>query len=221
MILLTAKNITKKYNNLTILNNINFQIDRQEMVAIIGKSGAGKSTLLQALSTLDHFNEGKLFFKGQEINLKNLTQVQTLRNLKFGYIFQDHHLLPEFSALENILIPTMISNINKKFAKERALHYLSFLDLLDRKDHLPSELSGGEQQRIAAIRAIINQPEIIFADEPTGNLDQHNSQIIMNLFLNLHQEHATSIILVTHNLELTSLCNKTYQIENQQLKLIK
>lgn len=221
MILLAVKNLTKKYGNLTILNNIDFQINNKEIVAIIGKSGAGKSTFLQTLSTLDSFNEGKLFFKGQELKMTNSKQIQTIRNINFGYIFQAHHLLPEFTALENILIPTMIANANTKLAKERALQYLAYLDLLDRKDHLPSELSGGEQQRIAAIRAVINKPDIIFADEPTGNLDQLNTKIIMNLFLKLNQEYSTSIILVTHNLELTAQCHKVFQLENQTLKSIK
>lgn len=206
--LFELKQVSKSYQRensqtLDVLKMIDFQVEKGNFVTIVGKSGSGKSTLLHLMAVLDKPTFGEIYFNGQDLNKMNDEQVSLFRNEHIGFVFQFHHLLPEFSAFENVLIPALI---HPKFAKheneKRAKHLLDLVDLSDRIHHKPSQLSGGEQQRVAIARAVMNQPEVIFADEPTGNLDSENSEIIYNLLGKLHNELNTTLVVVTHNDEL-------------------
>ncbi|MDI9337692.1 MAG: ABC transporter ATP-binding protein [Alphaproteobacteria bacterium] len=215
--LLKAKKISKRYQDLIILENIDFQLNEGEMVAILGASGSGKSTFLHVISTLDAFDNGTLFYKNAPLNTNKSSRISHFRNQEVGFIFQDHHLLQEFTALENVIIPGLIGNRPPKELKLQALELFRKIGLENRTHHLPAELSGGEQQRVATIRAIINNPKIIFADEPTGNLDAQNAEIIENLFFDLNKTQNISFVIVTHNLELASRCHKIYTLKNKTL----
>ena len=220
--LLKAVNISKNYNSLPILKSIDLEIDRQEIVTILGPSGAGKTTLLHILGTLDKpnlNNESKLYFNGINTSLLAEKELSQFRNQNIGFIFQFHELLPEFSALENICLPTWISNSNSIKVKEKAFGLLERLGIKDRANHKPTELSGGEQQRVAVARALINEPKIIFADEPSGNLDTENANQLHDLFFELRDEKQCSFVIVTHNKELAKRADRRIRIIDGKIKM--
>ncbi|MEA5428712.1 ABC transporter ATP-binding protein [Arcicella lustrica] len=205
--MLVVKNITKTYGNLNVLKGIDLQIHQGEVASIVGASGAGKSTLLHIAGTLDKPDTGQVFIAGQEItNLKD-TSLAKFRNEKLGFIFQFHNLLGEFTALENVCMPAYIGGKNKKI-EERAEELLVLLGLKDRIHNLPSQMSGGEQQRTAVARALINSPSIIFADEPSGNLDSKNAQELHELFFNLRDQFNQTFVIVTHNEDLANMADR-------------
>lgn len=207
--ILKAENIQKSYDDLSILKGIDLEINQNEIVSIIGASGAGKTTLLQILGTLDKPTEGSLSIAGTNPFTLNEKELSSFRNSALGFIFQFHQLLPEFTACENIMLPALIKGINKKEAKEQALELLIKVGLEDRAKHKPSELSGGEQQRVAVCRALINKPKIIFGDEPSGNLDTQSSRDLHELFFKLRDDFNQTFVLVTHNKELSAMADRT------------
>jgi lipoprotein-releasing system ATP-binding protein len=192
-------NIHKSYESLEVLKGIDLRIDKGEIVSIVGASGAGKTTLLQIIGTLDKPSSGKLVIDGNEVFKLNEKKLSNFRNKHIGFVFQFHHLLPEFTALENLCIPAYISGANRFTAEKRANELLEFLHLTDRAHHKPSELSGGEQQRIAVARALMNQPAVVLADEPSGNLDSVNAEELHELFFALRTEFNQTFVIVTHN----------------------
>ena len=215
--LLNAINISKSYGNLAILKSLDIQINASEIIAIVGASGAGKSTLLHLLGTLDKPDTGSIIFNNLDLSKLNDTALSEFRNKNMGFIFQFHHLLPEFTALENVCIPAYIAKENKSTAEARGLALLKQLGLEARAQHKPSELSGGEQQRVAIARALINNPSVIFADEPTGNLDSTNAKEINELFLKLRNEMGIAIVIVTHNAELASIADRKLTMKDGSL----
>lgn len=222
-IILTAENIVKSFQNLqnrklNVLKGISLNIERKKITVIVGASGAGKSTLLHILSGLDKADEGKVVISGNEIFKLNEKQSAVFRNKNMGFVFQFHHLLPEFSAAENVAIPLMINGVQLKDALNKATDMLKTIGLEERITHKPAELSGGEQQRVAVARALINQPEIIFADEPTGNLDSVNSNILTNLFIELRDKFGKTLVIVTHNPELMRVADKVLEIKDGLIK---
>jgi lipoprotein-releasing system ATP-binding protein len=206
--MIKAENIVKSYGNLKVLKGVSASIRHGEIVSVTGASGAGKSTLLHILSTLDRADSGEVIVDG--INTKNLNdkKLAEFRNQKIGFVFQFHHLLPEFNALENICIPAFIAGKSKKDAEKRAFELMEFLNLESRVTHKPSELSGGEQQRVAVARALINQPAVLMADEPSGNLDSENSAQLHRLFFELRDKFNQTIVIVTHNEELAGMSDR-------------
>ena len=215
--LLVAKNISKSYGKLAVLKSVDLSIAASEIIAIVGASGAGKSTLLHLLGTLDKTDTGSIIFDGTDFTKLNDKALSAFRNQHMGFIFQFHHLLPEFTALENVCIPAYIAKENKADADARGLKLLTQLGLADRAEHKPSELSGGEQQRVAIARAHINQPSIIFADEPTGNLDSNNANEINELFLKIRKEMGVAIVIVTHNSALASIADRQLHMKDGNL----
>ena len=216
--LLQGNKISKSYNKIDVLNNVDISVSSGEIVSIVGRSGAGKSTLLYILSSLEDPDKGDVLVDG--INLKSLSknQLAHFRNQNIGFIFQFHNLLPEFDALENVCIPGYISEKNRKDVERQGRYLLDFLDLSERIHHRPDELSGGEQQRVAVARSLINNPSIIFADEPSGNLDSKNSKQLFDLIKKLNQERDKTFVLVTHNLEFASIAKRILKIEDGKLK---
>jgi lipoprotein-releasing system ATP-binding protein len=215
--LLVAKNISKSYGKLAVLKSVDLSIAASEIIAIVGASGAGKSTLLHLLGTLDKTDTGNIIFDGTDFTKLNDKTLSAFRNQHMGFIFQFHHLLPEFTALENVCIPAYIAKENKADADARGLKLLTQLGLADRAEHKPSELSGGEQQRVAIARALINNPAIIFADEPTGNLDSNNANEINELFLKIRKEMGVAIVIVTHNSSLASIADRQLLMKDGNL----
>ena len=212
--MIQANGIHKSYDNLEVLKGIDLHINRQEIVSIVGASGAGKSTLLHIIGTLDKADRGQLVIDGTEVSKLNDTALAAFRNQKIGFVFQFHHLLPEFTALENICIPAFIGGMGKKEATDRAMQLLEYLNLTDRKSHKPSELSGGEQQRIAVARALINNPSVVLADEPSGNLDSKSAQELHQLFFKLRDEMQQTFVIVTHNPELAAMSDRIITIKD-------
>ncbi len=210
--MLEAKNITKSYEDLQVLKGVNLSISGSTITSIIGKSGSGKSTLLHILGTLDVPDTGSVFLNDIEINKLNEKELSQFRNKEIGFVFQFHHLIPEFSALENVSMPALINGISKHKAHKKSSDLLSYLGLSGRLDHKPNELSGGEQQRVAIARALINDPKIIFADEPTGNLDTQNSVELHELFMKLRDDMGQTFVIVTHNMELAQLSDRVLEI---------
>lgn len=209
--LIEGKNISKHYNTgrqLTVLNHVDIAVEQGEMVSITGASGAGKSTLLHILGTLEKADTGTLKFENQEIFSLNDKQLAQFRNQKIGFVFQFHHLLPEFTALENICIPAYIAKKPVSETIDRSLMLLDLLGLMHRGNHKPAELSGGEQQRVAVARALINNPLVVMADEPSGNLDAKNSAELHALFVKLQKELGQTFIIVTHNNDLACMANR-------------
>ncbi|MFT6280345.1 MAG: lipoprotein-releasing system ATP-binding protein [Salibacteraceae bacterium] len=206
--MLIANGITKSYDDLQILKGINLEIKEGEVVSIVGSSGAGKTTLLQILGTLDRPDGGEVLMNG--VNPFNLSanKLSAFRNTQIGFIFQFHQLLPEFTAVENIALPSLIKGVNLKDAKTEAMKLLGLLGLENRAEHKPSQLSGGEQQRVAVARSLINRPGVIFADEPSGNLDSQNSSELHQLFFNLRDELNQTFVIVTHNSELADMTDR-------------
>ena len=215
--MIQATGIHKSYGSLEVLKGIDLYIAKQEIVSIVGASGAGKSTLLHIIGTLDKADRGQLTIDGTEVNKLNDTDLATFRNHKIGFVFQFHHLLPEFTAIENICIPAFISGMSKREAIERAERLLDYLNLTSRKDHKPSQLSGGEQQRIAVARALINKPAVVLADEPSGNLDSKSAQELHKLFFRLRDEMSQTFVIVTHNPELATMSDRTITIKDGKI----
>jgi lipoprotein-releasing system ATP-binding protein len=216
--MLTAKNIRKSYGSLDILRGIDLEVSKGEMVSIVGKSGAGKSTLLQILGTLDKADSGSLQILDQDISALSEKQLADFRNKYIGFVFQFHHLLPEFNAVENVCIPAYIHGASKKDTIPRAKEILKYLGLARRLTHKPTQLSGGEAQRLAVARALINNPSLVLADEPTGNLDKSTSDSLHELFLNLRKDFSCSFVIVTHNLDLAQLSDRVVTIEDGIIK---
>ncbi len=212
--MIRAKDIYKSYGNLQVLKGINLEIQKGEIVSIVGASGAGKSTLLHILGTLDKADKGIVEINGIAVNQLSEKKLSEFRNKKIGFVFQFHHLLPEFTALENICIPAFIAKESKKNAEKKASELLNILNLTDRAEHKPSELSGGEQQRLAVARALINDPSVILADEPSGNLDSSSSVELHKLFLELREKLNQTFIIVTHNQELANMADRKLVIKD-------
>ena len=219
------KNINKIYKtkveNIHILKNVNLSFNKGDFISIQGKSGSGKTSLLNILRLLDEPTNGEIYIGGEKIHYGNEKSKTAIRNKKIGFVFQFHYLLNEFTALENVMIPALVNkNINKNEAKKKAKELLNLVGLSKRTKHKPMELSGGEKQRVAIARAMINDPDIILADEPTGNLDMETSNMINQLFMKINRERNQSIIIVTHSLELANLATYKYKIENGEFNMI-
>ncbi|MEQ9467369.1 MAG: ABC transporter ATP-binding protein [Ekhidna sp.] len=210
--MLKAENIQKSYNGLEVLKGINLSIEKGEVVSIVGASGAGKSTLLHILGTLDTPDQGKVMLNDVEVSSLSQKRMSKFRNEEIGFIFQFHNLFPEFTALENVCIPAYIKG--SKGAEKRAEELLKVLGLADRKDHKPSELSGGEQQRVSVARALINDPSIVFADEPSGNLDSQSADDLHKLFFDLRNKIGQTFVIVTHNMELAGMADRKLEIKD-------
>jgi lipoprotein-releasing system ATP-binding protein len=206
--MLSSKGLTKSYDSLQILKGIDLEISKGEIVSIVGSSGAGKTTLLQILGTLDRPDKGYFSIDGTEPFLLSAKKLSEFRNSNIGFIFQFHQLLPEFTAIENVCLPALIKGVNMVDAKKEAIKILSILGLAERAEHKPSQLSGGEQQRVAVARSLINNPKIIFADEPSGNLDTQNSKELHQLFFDLRQEFNQTFVIVTHNETLANMADR-------------
>jgi lipoprotein-releasing system ATP-binding protein len=206
--MLKAQSIHKSYGQLHILKGVDLEVEKGEIVTIVGQSGAGKSSLLNILGTLDRPDSGELFIGDYELSKLSNKNLAAFRNLKIGFIFQFHHLLVEFDALENVCIPAFIAGKPRAEAEKRATELLELLGLADRLKHKPNELSGGEQQRVAVARALINRPALIFADEPSGNLDSTNARELHELFLKLRKEFNQTFVIVTHNEDLAALSDR-------------
>lgn len=207
--MIEALNIEKSFGSLKVLKGIDFRAERSEVVSIMGASGAGKSTLLQILGTLSSPDNGTLRIDGTDVLTLDRKQISEFRNRRIGFVFQFHHLLPEFTSVENVMIPALIAGKKEREAKEEALKLLDTLGLSERTTHKPSELSGGEQQRVAIARALINRPAVLFADEPSGNLDSITKTELHKLFFKLRDEFGQTIVIVTHDPELAGMCDRS------------
>ncbi|MGF1638815.1 MAG: ABC transporter ATP-binding protein [Cyclobacteriaceae bacterium] len=212
--MLQASNIKKSYGDLQVLKGINLFIDKSEVISIVGASGAGKSTLLHILGTLDMPDTGEIILNGKNPLQMSNAEVSRFRNTHIGFIFQFHNLLPEFSALENICMPAFIAGVGKKESERKAYKLMELLGIKDRAGNKPSEMSGGEQQRTAVARALINDPEIVLADEPSGNLDSKNANELHELFFNLRRELKQTIVVVTHNEHLAQMADRTLEMKD-------
>jgi lipoprotein-releasing system ATP-binding protein len=217
--MLTAKGIVKSYDSLQILKGIDLEVAEGEIVSIVGSSGAGKTTLLQILGTLDRPDKGIIKVNGIDPFSLSAKKLSAFRNQSIGFIFQSHQLLPEFSALENIALPSLIKGESMEFAKKEGLRLLEMVGLSERAEHKPNELSGGEQQRVAVCRALINHPKVIFADEPSGNLDSHNSEELHKLFFHLRDEFKQTFVIVTHNESLANMADRKLVMKDGMLIL--
>lgn len=217
--MITARAIKKSYGDIHVLKGIDIDISKGEIISIIGKSGAGKSTLLHILGTLDKADEGTLSVTGQEITSLNEKALARFRNENIGFVFQFHHLLQEFTSLENVCIPAFIAGRKKTQTESKAKEILDYLGLGERLNHKPNQLSGGEAQRVAVARALINNPAVVFADEPTGNLDKASSESLHQLILGLRKDFALTFVIVTHNADLAQLSDRIITLEDGQIKL--
>lgn len=215
--MIQIQNVVKSYSNLSVLKGVDLEVEKGEIVSIIGASGAGKSTLLHIIGTLDKADSGNVLISGKNISSLNARALSQFRNQKIGFVFQFHHLLPEFTALENICIPSYIGGISKKLAEKRAEELLELLDMAPRRNHKPQELSGGEQQRVAIARALVNKPDIILADEPSGNLDSVNSDSLHQLFLNLRKNLNQTFVIVTHNRGMAELSDRILEMKDGRI----
>jgi len=212
--MISTAGITKAYGDLKVLKGIDLRIEEREVVSIVGASGAGKTTLLQIIGTLDQPDSGSVLYRNSDISRLKGKALASFRNNNIGFVFQFHQLLPEFTALENVCIPAYIAGKSKIEAERRANELLGFLNLADRLDHKPSELSGGEQQRVAVARALVNSPAVILADEPSGNLDTENKNELHKLFFKLRDTFGQTIIIVTHDRQLASMSDRIIQIKD-------
>ena len=206
--MIKVSSVTKSYGCLQVLKGVDLEIQQGEIVSIVGASGAGKTTLLQLIGTLDNPDSGNINFLDTNVNALSKKELARFRNKNIGFVFQFHHLLPEFTALENVCIPGYLSNTPKKEVEERATELLEMLGLKDRINHKPSELSGGEQQRVSVARALINNPSVILADEPSGNLDSQNAEELHNLFFSLRDKFNQTFVIVTHNDILSNMSDR-------------
>ncbi|MBK9509537.1 MAG: ABC transporter ATP-binding protein [Cytophagaceae bacterium] len=217
--MLEAQNINKKYGSLEVLKDISLKISPSEIVSIVGASGAGKSTLLHILGTLDKADSGKVFLDKIELSGLNSKELSKVRNSKIGFIFQFHNLMAELTALENICLPAWVGKRNEKETLEKAMVLMETLNIAERKDHLPSEMSGGEQQRVAVARALINSPQYVFADEPSGNLDSKNAEELHSLFFDLRDKFGSSFVIVTHNPHLAERSDRVIELIDGRIKI--
>lgn len=217
--MIEIKNITKSFGSLQVLKGIDLTIQKGEVVSIVGPSGAGKTTLLQIIGTLDRPDSGSVYIDSIDVTTLSQKQLSDFRNRHLGFVFQFHQLLPEFTALENIMIPAYIAGRSKKEAKERAEELLQFMGLSDRAHHKPAELSGGEKQRVAVARALVNNPAVILADEPSGSLDTKNKQELHQLFFDLRDKFGQTFIIVTHDEELATLTDRTIHMKDGLLQV--
>ena len=216
--MIKVNNITKSFDTLQVLKGINLDVKKGEIVSIVGPSGAGKTTLLQIIGTLSAPDSGELIIDDTNISSLSQKQLSKFRNNKIGFVFQFHHLLPEFTAIENICMPAYIKGANKKDTIERAKELLDFLNIANRAEHKPAEMSGGEQQRVAVARALINNPAIILADEPSGNLDTKNKKDLHKLFFSLREKYNQTFIIITHNNELAEMSDRIIKLEDGRVK---
>jgi lipoprotein-releasing system ATP-binding protein len=216
--LITGKNIHKSFDDVHILKGVDLQIEKAEIISITGSSGAGKTTLLQTLGTLTNVDQGEIFYENTNISELKEKELARFRNQNIGFIFQFHHLLPEFTALENVCIPAFIAKTTKKEAERAAKELLNRLGLGHRLTHKPNELSGGEQQRVATARALINSPKVIFADEPSGNLDSKNADELHQLFFDLREEFNQTFVIVTHDKALAKICDRSLYMNDGKFK---
>ncbi|RTL12865.1 MAG: ATP-binding cassette domain-containing protein [Neisseriaceae bacterium] len=221
-ILLSCRNLAKSFNQvdaapLEIFKNVSFEVSDSETVSIVGSSGSGKTSLLQILAGLDSASDGRVIVCGEELTSLNQNQLCALRNKHLGFIYQFHHLLPEFTALENTMMPLLIGGMESKETREYAEYILQRIGLGKRLEHYPNQLSGGERQRVAIARAVVNKPKIVFADEPTGNLDNTTAHQVLDIFFELQQELKTSLIIVTHDREIAAKTQRIYTLHNGAL----
>jgi lipoprotein-releasing system ATP-binding protein len=212
--MIEAKGIEKAYGRLQVLRGVDLTVAQGEMVSIIGSSGAGKTTLLQILGTLDAPDHGSVAYEGVDLFSKKESELAAFRNQQIGFVFQFHHLLPEFNALENIFLPGLIAGGSKAALEERARELLEYFKIEDRADHLAGELSGGEQQRVAVARALMNRPQLLLADEPSGNLDSKNASEMHQLFKDLQRDLGQTIVLITHNQDLADLADRALRMQD-------
>lgn len=212
--MIDIKDVKKSFGNLNVLKGITLHIDKGEVVSIVGPSGAGKTTLLQIIGTLDKADSGEICIDGKEISRMSKKQLSDFRNTHIGFVFQFHQLLPEFTALENIMIPAYIAGKSRSEAKKRAMELLDFMGLTDRATHKPNELSGGEKQRVAVARALVNNPAVILADEPSGSLDSKNKAELHQLFFDLRDKFGQTFVIVTHDEELASITDRTIHLRD-------
>lgn len=212
--MIRASGILKSYGDLKVLKGIDLEVKEKEVVTIVGASGAGKTTLLQIIGTLDKPDSGSVQFNGKDVSGLSQKALSAFRNKNIGFVFQFHQLLPEFTAVENVCIPALIGGVPRNTANEKAVSLLTFLGLADRLDHKPSQLSGGEQQRVAVARALVNDPSVILADEPSGNLDTENKKELHKLFFRLRDTFGQTFIIVTHDPELAAMSDRTIRIRD-------
>ncbi len=216
--MIEISNITKNFGNLQVLRGVNMRIGKGEVVSIVGPSGAGKTTLLQIIGTLERPTSGSVRFLGEELATKSDKQLATFRNRQVGFVFQFHQLLPEFTALENVIIPALIAGRNRAEAEKEAMELLAIMGVAERASHKPSEMSGGENQRVAVARALINRPSLILADEPSGSLDSKNRQELHKLFFELRDRYNQTFLIVTHDEELASMSDRTIRMVDGLVK---
>ena len=210
--MIRIENLKKQFGDLQVLKGVSLEVERGEVISIVGPSGAGKTTLLQLIGTLDKPTAGKIFFDGEEVSQMNSKRLATFRNKHIGFVFQFHQLLPEFTALENIVIPALIAGRDRKEVEKEAFELLRIMNLEERAHHKPTEMSGGENQRIAVARALINHPDVILADEPSGSLDSHNKEELHKLFFDLRNKFGQTFIIVTHDETLAKLTDRTIRM---------
>ena len=210
--MIRIENLTKRFGELQVLKGVSLEVERGEVISIVGPSGAGKTTLLQLIGTLDKPTDGKIFFNDEELSRMNNKRLATFRNRHIGFVFQFHQLLPEFTALENIIIPALIAGRDRKEAEKEAMELLKIMKLEERAGHKPAEMSGGENQRIAVARALINHPDVILADEPSGSLDSKNKEELHKLFFDLRDKFGQTFIIVTHDEALAALTDRTIRM---------
>lgn len=212
--MIDVKNIRKSFGTLRVLKGIDLHIDKGEVVSVVGPSGAGKTTLLQIIGTLDRPDSGTVIVDGVDVSCLSSKKVSTFRNQKLGFVFQFHQLLPEFTAFENVMIPALIAGLGRSDARRRAEELLDFMNLVDRAGHKPAELSGGEKQRVAVARALINNPSVILADEPSGSLDSQNKAELHQLFFDLRDQFGQTFVIVTHDESLAALTDRTVHMKD-------
>ena len=216
--MIQLRNITKSFGSLRVLRGIDLDIEKGEVVSIVGPSGAGKTTLLQIMGTLDKPDQGTVVFDGLDVNTLSQKKLSQFRNQHIGFVFQFHQLLPEFTALENVMIPAFIGGTGRREANERAMELLTFMGLHDRATHKPNELSGGEKQRVAVARALVNRPTVVMADEPSGSLDSQNKEELHRLFFDLREQYGQTFVIVTHDEALAAMTDRTIHLKDGEIE---